>query len=223
MSRKVLLAALLALLPAPVLAQAAPAPVVRPPARPVPVADVYFQGGAVIRVQGPAGTDDYAYGLADMVTSPAGDLKALQWCWESLKFSDCQVQLVTPRAAPVTLKNSSVRQLLFTPDGQWLVGMGDNTLRLWNPQQPEAAPRTKVLNMNGLERLEVAGKHICVTGRDRLYAVYTVLSWPDLKVVREQRVQLLKDASTTTRRGNTETTILKYQQVGSFTPPICGA
>lgn len=223
MPKRVLLAALLTTTSVSVLAQSAftSSPTPQAPARPVPVVDVYFPGGAVVRVRGPAGTDDYAYGLAGIVRSPTGDLTALHWCWESLKFSDCQVALVTPRTAPVTLKNSSVRQLLFTPDGRWLVGMGENTLRLWAPGQPGAAPRTQVLNMNGLERLEVTKRHICVTGRAHLYGVNTVLSWPDLKVVREQRVQLLRDVSTTTRQGNTETTIVKYERMGTLTPPRC--
>ncbi len=183
--------------------------------------DVFFPGGAVVRVQGPAGTDDYAYGLASMAAPQVGQVRALQWCWESLKFSGCQVHLVRPQGPPVVLRNSGVRQQVFTPDGRWLVGMGDNTLRLWNPQRAADAPRTQALNMNGLERLEVSARNICVTGRDRLSAVYTVLSWPDLKVVKEQRVQLGQETVTTTKQGHTTTTTSRYGRVGTFTPPPC--
>lgn len=219
MIRRVLLAGLLTTA---VHAQSSSPSASSVPTRPSrPVVDVYFQNAPLVRVQGPEPTDDSAYGLTALVPAPTRQLTALHWCWEALKFWGCQVQLVGPQTGPVTLKTGSVRQVRWTPDERWLVGMGDNTLRLWDPSQPDRMPRTSVLKMNGLVRLDVGAQHICVTGRDRLDAVYTVLTWPDLTVVRAQRVPLFKDVSATTRQGNQTTTTLNYEPIGTFAPPPC--
>ena len=197
------------------------------PARPVPSAptvSVFFSDWDSFLVQGPRGTEDYTYGLAGMVTRPASPQKpqkTLHWCWQALKFSGCQLQVVNKDAAPVFLLNSDVREMAYTPDGRWLLGMGNNTMRLWNADQVTGIPKTKVLGTLGVQQMEVSRRHVCITGRDRLNVIYTVLRWPDLSVVKQQKVPEFRDASQTTRQGNTTTTRLRFERIATFTPPSC--
>lgn len=189
-----------------------------------PVVRVSFRDWDWVNVQGPKGTDSYDYGLAGMVTRPASvrkPQKALQWCWQALKFSGCQVQVVGRDGGAVFLLNSDVREVAYTPDGRWLLGMGNNTLRLWKADQVTGIPRTKVLGIHSVQQMEVSRRHVCITGRDPWNVIYTVLRWPELTVVKVQKVPEFRDASRTTRQGNTTTTRLQVERVGTFTLPSC--
>ncbi|ASN81738.1 hypothetical protein [Deinococcus ficus] len=189
-----------------------------------PIVSVYFHDWNMVRVQGPQGTDSYDYALAGMITRPASPQKpqkTLQWCWQALKFYGCQLQVVNKDVAPVFLFNSDVREMAYTPDGRWLLGMGNNTLRIWNADEVTGIPKTKVLGTLGVQQIEVSRRHVCITGRDRLNVIYTVLRWPELSVVRQQKVPEFRDASRTTRQGNTTTTQLRFERVNTFTPPSC--
>lgn len=66
--------------------------------------------------------------------SPRGDAAAVQFCWNISTMSPlmCQVSLVRPSGQILTLKDGAVGPLLWTPDGQYLIGAGNNTVRLWN-------------------------------------------------------------------------------------------
>lgn len=50
----------------------------------------------------------------------------------TLSAAVCRVVLARPGRGPLTLKAGVVGDLFWTPDGQYLIGAGVNTLRLWN-------------------------------------------------------------------------------------------
>lgn len=98
----------------------------------VRTAEVAFPGGRVVRVPGPEPMADFPANPAQTVLSPRGDAAAVRFCWDIPKYDSCQVRLVRPGGAVQLLNNSDVRRLLWTPDGQYLIGAGVNTVRLWN-------------------------------------------------------------------------------------------
>lgn len=44
----------------------------------------------------------------------------------------CEVDLVRPSGQILRLEGGAIGRLLWTPDGKYLIGAGNNTLRLWN-------------------------------------------------------------------------------------------
>ncbi|AWT34880.1 hypothetical protein GCM10008956_24370 [Deinococcus arenae] len=68
------------------------------------------------------------------VHSPRGDAAAVKLCPKVFLMGPelCQVVLARPGRSPLTLKAGVVGHLLWTPDGQYLIGAGVTTLRLWN-------------------------------------------------------------------------------------------
>lgn len=180
-----------------------------------------FEAGRTVTVQGPRGTEDVQYDLSGVIAAPGGSVKALHWCWQDGKFWDCQVQLVTRTGQVTTLKNGSVRRLAFTPDGKWLAGAGDNTVRLWNVASPAAAPRTRVIPNRFTDRLEVGRQTLCIGGHFRVNALHTALTWPDLRVVDDRRQAVAREIRTEVTHGNTTTTTLRTERLAPFVPPPC--
>jgi WD40 repeat protein len=183
----------------------------------VSAATVFFEGGQTVRIHGPEGTQDVRYTLASLIGAPGGAFKVAHWCWEFTKFWQCQTQLVSSSGAQTWLKNGSVRQLVFTPDGRWLAGMGDNTLWLWDLQRPAAAPRTRVLPMQRLERLSLRGGQLCVSGSGKEF----VLAWPSLKLLQQQEQPRSIQFEVTMTAGNSQTTTGTQVGVAQTRAPLC--
>lgn len=99
-----------------------------------PEANVAFGGRDTVRVFGPSnkGREEYPWTVVQTLLSPRGDAAAVRFCWEAIKYHGCQVRLARPDGTVAELKNSDVRRLLWTPDGKYLIGAGNNTVRLWN-------------------------------------------------------------------------------------------
>ena len=91
-----------------------------------------FPGGPQITVVSSPNTDGYSWTHAGTVWSPDRRAAAVLFCWEALRFTGCEVKLAQPGRPVLALPNSFVRTLVWTPDSQYLLGGGYNTLRLWN-------------------------------------------------------------------------------------------
>jgi WD40 repeat protein len=124
---------------------------------------------------------------------------------------------VSSSGAQTWLKNGSVRQLVFTPDGRWLAGMGDNTLQLWDLQRPAAAPRTRVLPMQRLERLSLRGGQLCVSS----YGKEFVVAWPSLKLLQQQEQPRNIQFEVTMTAGNSQTTTGTWVGVAQTRALLC--
>ncbi|WP_221089943.1 hypothetical protein [Deinococcus aquaedulcis] len=105
------------------------------PAAPVALTqlNVPFPGGSVVTVRASPNTDIYAWEHKQTLYAPGRRAAAVLFCWESLRFTGCEVMLARPGQPTRALPDSNVRTLLWTPDGRFLLGGGFNTLRLWNP------------------------------------------------------------------------------------------
>lgn len=139
--------------------------------------DVAFSGGPVVRVTGPEPVADFPAEPAGTLMSPRGDAAAVRFCWNIPKYDSCQVRLVRPGGAVQILTKSDVRRLLWTPDGQYLIGAGANTVRLWNlaggvrtavptPGQVHAGLSRHSSHIVGLA---FRGRDLCVRAQDRWY------------------------------------------------------
>lgn len=139
--------------------------------------EVAFPGGRMVRVVGPEPMADFLATPAQTLLSPRGDAAAVRFCWDIPKYDSCQVRLVRPSGTIQILKNSDVRRLLWTPDGQYLIGAGVNTLRLWNlaggvrtavptPGQVHAGLSRHSARIVGLS---LRGRDLCVRTADQWY------------------------------------------------------
>lgn len=109
--------------------------VVALPAAPVGLTqlNVPFPGGPVVTVRASPNTDSDAWEHKQTLYAPGRRAAAVLFCWESLRFTGCEVMLARPGEPTRVLPDSNVRTLLWTPAGRFLLGGGFNTLRLWNP------------------------------------------------------------------------------------------
>lgn len=139
--------------------------------------DVAFSGGPVVRVTGPEPMADFPAEPAGTLMSPRGDAAAVRFCWNIPKYDSCQVRLVRPGGAVQLLTKSDVRRLLWAPDGQYLIGAGVNTVRLWNlVGGMRTALPTPGQIYAGLSRhssrivgLSLRGRDLCVRTEDQWY------------------------------------------------------
>lgn len=77
------------------------------------------------------------------------------------KHDPVEVHLVKPSGQIIPLKNSDVFDVLWTIDGQYLIGQGSNTLRLWNTNGG-----LRVRQLPRMDRLDVIPNLVCVAVRD---------------------------------------------------------
>ncbi|UQN10628.1 WD40 repeat domain-containing protein [Deinococcus sp. QL22] len=99
-----------------------------------PKATISFGAQGMVEVVGPSnqGRPESPWTMIQTLMSPRGDAAVVRFCWEVGKYDGCQVHLARPGRPVHRLNSSNVKHLLWTPDGQYLVGAGNNTLRLWN-------------------------------------------------------------------------------------------
>ena len=98
---------------------------------------VTFPGGQTVRVQMPD------YGPEDLVRTyrpsvrfnPQRSFAAVQTSWSAgAKYEGGDVFLVHPSRPTLRLTAGTVGRLFWTEDGQYLIGAGKTTVRLWNLQ-----------------------------------------------------------------------------------------
>lgn len=96
--------------------------------------DVHFPSGQTVKVAVPEPMGQSPAQVQPVSFSPRGDAAAVQFCWDIPTMSPlmCQVNLVRPSGKIHDLAGGAVGPLLWTPDGKYLIGAGNNTLRLWN-------------------------------------------------------------------------------------------
>ncbi|MDO4263856.1 MAG: hypothetical protein Q4C67_06625, partial [Deinococcus sp.] len=130
------------------------------PALPPTPAEVIRLGGESITVTGPsnagkAGMDIGLWEYEETLYSPRGDSAAVRFCWDAVKYHGCQTYLARPGGQVSPLQNSNVERLLWTQDGEYLVGAGANTLRLWNLSggMRSVVYRTKTGGVGDIQRL----------------------------------------------------------------------
>lgn len=141
------------------------------PAPPTPQVEVTFPKANPVTVTGPensAQNAEYPWTHRQTLLSPRGDAAAVRFCWELSKYGGCQVHLARPARPVRVLNNSNVTQLLWTEDGKYLIGAGNNTLRLWNLSGGgrTAVPRPflggKQQSSSFIGRLWLRGEDLCV-------------------------------------------------------------
>ena len=109
--------------------------------------------------------------------SPGGDAAALKFCQHVSVMGPplCRVMLAQPGRAPFELRRGVVGKLLWTPDGQYLVGAGSNTVRLWNLAggvrvvTPAGPPLPGQSRQADITRLTIRGSKLCVLVREDWY------------------------------------------------------
>ena len=96
--------------------------------------NISFGNRGTVHVIGPSNQrrEEYPWRVVQTLRSPRGDAAVVQFCWEAVKYVGCALHLARPGQPVQVLKNGDVEHLLWTPDGQYLAGVGRNTLRLWN-------------------------------------------------------------------------------------------
>ncbi|MEF2277684.1 hypothetical protein V3W47_05180 [Deinococcus sp. YIM 134068] len=123
-----------------------------------------------MRVEGPVPMADFPANPIQTLLFPRGDAAAVRFCWDIPKYDSCQMRLARPDGTVQVLKNSNVRQLLWTRDGKYLIGAGVNTVRLWNlvggartavPQTPVDEPN-RVTRTRTITGLQLHGNGLCV-------------------------------------------------------------
>lgn len=150
-----------------------------PPSPLTPQVEVIFPNAAPVVVTGPENSEKnakYPWTHEQTLVSPRGDAAAVRFCWEIGKYDGCQVLLARPGQPTQRLKNSYVRRLLWTADGQYLIGAGANTVRLWNlaggvrTAVPTPAPAFAPLqHTSRIVELAVGGWDLCVSTEDQWY------------------------------------------------------
>lgn len=143
-----------------------------------PRVTVPFEGRSAVTVTGPTNLDDAAgwsppWSHEQTLYAPDGKAATVRFCWKAVKYHGCRVYLARPSLAVLELKNSSVTRLLWSEDGKYLIGAGENTVRLWNlrgtvrtavPAPAEAAGRTQP--RSSIQRLWLRERALCVGMRD---------------------------------------------------------
>lgn len=150
-----------------------------PPSPVTPQVEIAFPNAAPIVVTGPENSEknaEYPWKHEQTLLSPRQDAATVRFCWEIGKYDGCQVFLARPGQPTLRLKNSDVKRLLWTEDGKYLIGAGENTLRLWNLvggartavpiPVPAFAPLQHTSQIVGLT---LDGGRMCVRTEDQWY------------------------------------------------------
>lgn len=100
---------------------------------------VYFATtkGKEVFVKGPKityfdGQPEYDRKVISNDTSPDGEFLEVHYLGSRPKYWDAHVYLVSPYGKILDLSNGMVRKTQWTEDSQYLLGFGDNTIRIWN-------------------------------------------------------------------------------------------
>ena len=135
----------------------------------------------------------------------------MRFCYEPAGFRFCEVRLARPGLPVLTFKNSSVTRLLWTANGQYLLGAGDNTVRLWNlsggiraavPLPPLITPGI-TQSSSSITRLWLDRGDLCVAAQDWLFDAQGQTKDHSVTTTR-YRLPALKPVTTTTYPAGTK-------------------
>lgn len=140
---------------------------------------VDFGAKGKVSVPIPKAMADYEPIIPPISFSPRGDAAAVQFCWNVATLSPlmCQVSLVRPSGQILNLKDGAVGPLLWTPDGQYLIGAGNNSVRLWNlsggrrlhSPQPPNNQAGYIAQTGRISRLWLERGFLCVSARAEVF------------------------------------------------------
>lgn len=147
-----------------------------------PQETVTFPTGERVPVLGPTNLDDGVrrsppWTHEQTLLSPRRDAAAVRFCWEAVKYHGCSVYLARPGGTVLELKNSNVTRLLWTGDGRYLIGAGENTVRLWNlaggsrASVPKPFLGGKQQSVSHIERLWLRDTSLCVAMNSEIFAL----------------------------------------------------
>lgn len=92
--------------------------------------------GKTVVVKGPKVDLDFdtwwRWKVSNILKSPNEKFTAVLYYGSAIKYWSAAVFLIRPDGTVEELKNGEVRKTQWTEDGIYLVGTGDNTIRLWN-------------------------------------------------------------------------------------------
>ncbi|WP_155297597.1 hypothetical protein [Deinococcus kurensis] len=74
----------------------------------------------------------WRWSVQKVVKNRSGQFTAVLYSGAMSKYWDANVFLVRPDGRIDRLKNDTVRDVQWTEDGRYLIGMGVNTVRVWN-------------------------------------------------------------------------------------------
>lgn len=184
---------------------AAAVPAIAVPA--TPRVEIAFPDGASVTVTGPensARNAEYPWTHRQTLMSPRGDAAAVRFCWEISKYGSCQVSLARPAQPALELKNSNVTRLLWTEDGRYLIGAGENTVRLWNLSggNRAAVPRPvlfgKQQSVSHIGRLWLRDGDLCVAMNSEVFGPNGGYATGHLMTTTRYALPLLKPLETVT-------------------------
>lgn len=100
--------------------------------------NVVTKSGKVVEIKGPKinlkqDPDlDYRWRKPTILPNRDGRFTAVYYFGNWGKYWDALIYLVHPNGRVQRLRNDSVLDIKWTNDGKYLIGLGSNTLRLWN-------------------------------------------------------------------------------------------
>lgn len=146
--------------------------------------------GKDVTVKGPeisyddVGQSYYDWKVISSDSSPNGKFSAIHYSGGRPKYWDAVVYLVSPDGVVSELSNSVVRSVQWTEDSKYLLGFGDNTLRVWNMsggrRQMNLGRADRYYYGNGLLCINPQSYHIDSEGRQAADPI-EIYSIPSLK------------------------------------------
>ncbi|MGY2893971.1 hypothetical protein [Deinococcus sp. UYEF24] len=121
------------------------------------------QSGKVVEIKGPKvdlepNPDvNYSWGKPAVVANRDGKFTAVHYLGEMPKYWAAMVYLIRPDGQIQRLKQDTVLKILWTRDGKYLIGVGGNTLRLWN-----LSGETRQVTFQDIRSFGYRGGRICV-------------------------------------------------------------
>lgn len=145
-----------------------------------PTEEITFPTGQRMTVTGPTNRSDGQgwsppWTHEQTLMSPRGNAAAVRFCWDAVKYHGCQVYLARPAQPVMELKNSNVTRLLWTGDGKYLIGAGENTVRLWNlsggsrASVPRPALASGQQSVSHIGRLWLRDHELCVAMNSEVF------------------------------------------------------
>lgn len=119
--------------------------------------------GTVVVVRGPQvpiqPDPDFTWrwSVQKVVKNRSGQFTAVLYSGAMSKYWDANVFLVSPDGRIDRLKNDTVLDIQWTQDGRYLIGMGANTVRLWNLNGG-----VRQVSFPDIRASGVAGKTLCL-------------------------------------------------------------
>lgn len=153
---------------------------------------VDLANGKTVMVKGPgAELDDfgepyYSWHLVSRQRSQNGKFTAIHYAGNHWQYWDAIVYLVNPSGKIIELKKSMVNQVVWSQDGKYLLGFGNNTFRVWNQ-----LGNVQQVTFDSILGFEKRGQTICLAVRkfgdgQSFTELAKIFSIPQLKLLSTQ-------------------------------------